>query len=206
MRLAANLAIDREGINQAAYLGLAKLAYSFVPQGMDYFWAPPPYPYDARRGQAAPGRGRLPQRLRRRRALSATSIYGVAIGEPVVNYLQAVGHPRSPPAAWSAPPSSRSTARRSSAACILSGSGAPGNAATRLEQYAVTGGRYVYGTYPEVDGLFSEQVNEMNPRVRQQILHKIQQLIHERVMFGPVIEPAFLNGVGPARSRSTASA
>ena len=37
----------------------------------------------------------------------------------------------------------------------------------------------------------------MNPRVRQQILHKIQQLIHERVMFGPVIEPAFLNGVGP---------
>lgn len=25
----------------------------------------------------------------------------------------------------------------------------------------------------------------------------IQQLIHEKVMFGPVIEPAFLNGVGP---------
>jgi hypothetical protein len=36
----------------------------------------------------------------------------------------------------------------------------------------------------------------MNPRVRQQIVQKIQQLIHERVMFGPVIEPAFLNGVG----------
>ncbi len=37
----------------------------------------------------------------------------------------------------------------------------------------------------------------MNPVVRQQILHKIQQVIHERVMFAPVIEPAFLNGVGP---------
>ena len=61
----------------------------------------------------------------------------------------------------------------------------------------MTGGRYVYGSYPEIDGLFSEQANEANPRVRQQILHKIQQLIHERVMFAPVIEPAFLNGVGP---------
>ena len=48
-----------------------------------------------------------------------------------------------------------------------------------------------------MDGLYSEQANEMNPRVRQQILHKMQQLIHERAMFGPVIEPAFLNGVGP---------
>lgn len=37
----------------------------------------------------------------------------------------------------------------------------------------------------------------MNPRARQQILHKIQQIIHERVMFAPVIELAFLNGVGP---------
>ena len=39
--------------------------------------------------------------------------------------------------------------------------------------------------YPDVDGLFTEQANEMNPRVRQQILHKMQQLIHEKVMFGP---------------------
>ena len=36
----------------------------------------------------------------------------------------------------------------------------------------------------------------MNPRVRRQLLDKIQQMIHERVMFAGVIEPAFLNGVG----------
>ena len=42
-----------------------------------------------------------------------------------------------------------------------------------------------------------EQVNETNRRVRMQILQRIQQIIHERVMFAPVIEPAFLNGVGP---------
>ena len=28
-------------------------------------------------------------------------------------------------------------------------------------------------------------------------LHRLQQLMHERVMFAPIIEPAFLNGVGP---------
>ena len=36
----------------------------------------------------------------------------------------------------------------------------------------------------------------MNPVVRRQLLHKIQQMIHERAMFAGVIEPAYLNGVG----------
>jgi peptide/nickel transport system substrate-binding protein len=80
---------------------------------------------------------------------------------------------------------------------LHTGSGASGNAATRIDSYAVTGGTYVYNTYPEIDGLFSEQVNEQNPRVRTQILQKIQQILHDRAMFGPVLEPAFLNGVGP---------
>jgi ABC-type transport system substrate-binding protein len=73
------------------------------------------------------------------------------------------------------------------AGLLVSGFPAPARAAQglRLEQYAVTGGRYVYGTYPEVDGLYSAQANEMNPRVRQQILSKMQQLIHEQVMSAP---------------------
>ena len=75
--------------------------------------------------------------------------------------------------------------------------GAPGNTATRIDSYAVTGGTYVYNTYPEVDGLFSEQVNEQNPRVRTQILQKIQQIIHERVMFAPIYEYIWPSGVGP---------
>ena len=79
---------------------------------------------------------------------------------------------------------------------VQNGSGAPGNAPTRIEVNAVTGGRYAYGAYPDIDGLFSEQANEMNPRVRRQLLYKIQQMIHERAMFAGVIEPAFLNGVG----------
>jgi len=61
----------------------------------------------------------------------------------------------------------------------------------------VAGGAYVYGSYPDLDGLFGEQAGELDRKKREVVLHKMQQLIHEKVMFGPVLEPAFLNGVGP---------
>jgi peptide/nickel transport system substrate-binding protein len=195
VRLAANLAIDRAGINGAVYLGLSKLAHSFIPQGMEYFWTPPPYPYDVKRARALIAEAGYPNGFDAG-DLTGDTIYGVAIGEPVANYLQQVGirlrlRPMERAAFF------QEYGDKKLRGVIFSGSGAPGNAPTRLEQYAVTGGRYVYGTYPEVDGLYGEQAKEMNPRVRQQILHKMQQVIHEQVMFGPVIEPAFLNGVGP---------
>jgi peptide/nickel transport system substrate-binding protein len=195
VRLAANLAIDRAGINSAVYLGLSKVSHSFIPQGMEYFWTPPPYAFDAKAAKQLLVEAGYPNGFDAG-DLTGDTIYGVAIGEPVANYLQQVGirvrlRPMERVAFF------KEYGEKKLRGVIFSGSGAPGNAPTRLEQYAVTGGRYTYGSYPDVDGLYTEQVNEMNPRVRQQILHKIQQLIHEKVMFGPVIEPAFLNGVGP---------
>ena len=194
VRLAANLAIDRQSINQAAYLGLAKPALSFVPSGMDYFWAAPPYPYDPAKAKQLLAEAGYPKGFESG-DLSGEMIYGSAIGEPVANYLQAVGI-RTQLRLMERAAYYKEYADKKLRGLLHTGSGAPGNAATRIDSYAVTGGSYVYNTYPEIDGLFSEQVNEQNPRVRAQILQKIQQIVHDRVMFAPVMEPAFLNGVG----------
>jgi len=195
VRLAANLAIDRAGINQAVYLGLSKVSYSFIPMGMELFWTPPPYPLDPAEARKLLAQAGYPNGFDAGE-LSGDMIYGTAIGEPVLSYLQQVGirmrlRPMERAAFF------KEYGEKKLRGVILSGSGAPGNAPTRLEQYAVSGGRYTYGAYPDVDGLYAEQANETNPQKRQQIVHKMQQLIHDKAMFGPIIEPALLNGVGP---------
>jgi peptide/nickel transport system substrate-binding protein len=101
VRLAANLAIDRQSINQAAYLGYSKLAHSFVPQGMEYFWAPPPYTYDAT--PTASTRATSP---RRRCTVPPSASRWSTICRPSAS--------DSSSACWSAQPSTRSWARRSS--------------------------------------------------------------------------------------------
>ena len=46
VRLAANLAVDRKAINQAITLGHSRLTYSMIPSTFDFYWQPPPYPFD----------------------------------------------------------------------------------------------------------------------------------------------------------------
>ena len=200
VRLAAAHAIDKQAINQAVYLGLARVSHSFVPQGMEYFWAPPPITYDVAQTRKLLAESGYPGGFDGGE-LVGEGVYGPAIGEPVVNYLQAVG------IRVKLKPLERAAfygqwADKKLRHLVLGGSGAPGIAQTRVETYAVTGGRYVTQGYPDIDGLFTEQVNEMNPRVRAQVMNKIQQMIHERTMFAPVIEPCLLNGVGPRVEQS----
>ena len=61
----------------------------------------------------------------------------------------------------------------------------------------VSGGIRAYGGHPDIDALFRDQATEMDVKKREALLHRIQQLMHERVMFAPILEPAFLSGVGP---------
>jgi len=80
---------------------------------------------------------------------------------------------------------------------IQGGTGAFGNAATRIEAFVASGGAFVYGSYPDIDTLFREQATELDAKRRGAILERIQQLMHEKAIFAPIWEIGDLHGVGP---------
>ena len=59
------------------------------------------------------------------------------------------------------------------------------------------GGLYAYGVIPEVEDLFQRQARELDRKKREEMLHQIQRILADRVVFAPIWENAFLNGVGP---------
>jgi ABC-type transport system substrate-binding protein len=58
-------------------------------------------------------------------------------------------------------------------------------------------GGFAYGGYPEIDDLFLQQARERDRTKREALLHKIQQLTIDRVMFAPIMDYRTLRGVGP---------
>ena len=85
---------------------------------------------------------------------------------------------------------------------IQTASGAAGNAATRLDAFVAAGGTFTYGTYPDIEGLVREQAGENDPKRREAMLHRIQQLIHDKAMYAPIWQLAFINGYGPRVAES----
>jgi peptide/nickel transport system substrate-binding protein len=85
---------------------------------------------------------------------------------------------------------------------IYSLSGVSGNAATRLEAFTLSSSSYAYGGYPDIDGLFREQASELDPKKREVILHRVQQLIHEKVMYLPIWQLSLLQAHGPRIAES----
>jgi peptide/nickel transport system substrate-binding protein len=193
VRLAANLAIDRKSINEAEYLGFGRISSSIVPRDFQFSWPAPPYPYDPAQAKKLLAEAGFPRGFD---AVEVTcdAVYATTI-EAVVNSLQGVGiraqvRPLERAAFY------KTDQEKGFKHVARSASAAAGNAATRIEAFAISGGIRAYGGYPDVDGLYREQARELDPKRREATLHKIQQIMHERVMFAPIMEPAFLNGQG----------
>jgi peptide/nickel transport system substrate-binding protein len=194
VRQAASLAIDRPSINQALTLGHSRLSGSIIPTSFEYFWQPPAPVHDRARALKLLAEAGYPNGFDAGEYFCDVSYAN--LGEAVINSLQTVGiraklRPLERVAFFSG------YSEKKYKNIIQAASGAFGNAATRLEAFVASTGAYAYGGYPDLDGLMQEQAADTDPKRREATLRRIQQLVHEKVMYAPIWELAFLNGVGP---------
>ena len=162
MRQAANLALDRDGMNEALFLGFCRITDSIVPDSFEFYWQPPAAVYDPGKAKKLLAEAGYPN------GFDAGVFYCDSsyanMGEALVDSLRQIGiRTKLEPierAAFAAAYSGKKYTRG-----ILRGaSGAFGDAATRLASFVVKGGAYVYGSYPEIDELFAQQAQRARPQ------------------------------------------
>jgi peptide/nickel transport system substrate-binding protein len=201
VRQAANLSLDRDGMSKALFLGFCKITNSIIPYTFEYYWQPPAAVYDPAKAKKLLAAAGYPSGFDA--GLYYVDSSYANVGEVAVNNLAAIGirlklQPQER-AGFFADYSGKKYRR----GVIQGGSGAFGNAATRLASFVVKDGAWVYGSYPDIDKLYPLQADELNPKKRAAVLDKMQQLMYEKAIYAPIWQLGFLNGVGPRVGESS---
>jgi len=200
VRRAASLAIDRKAINDAITLGYSKITGSIIPYTFEYYWQPPEPVHDPLKAKQLLAEAGYPDGFDAGEHYVDSSYSN--FGEAVLDNLLAVGiRAKLRPLERAAFFEGYSN-RKFTGGIIQAASGAFGNAATRLAAFVVKGGPYAYGNDPEIDALYQQQAVELNHKRRGEILAKMQQLVSERTIYAPLLQLAFINGVGPSVGES----
>jgi peptide/nickel transport system substrate-binding protein len=195
VRQAVNLAIDREGMSQALFLGYCKVTDSIIPYTFDFYWQPPAAVYDPAKAKKLLAEAGYPNGFDAGFLYCDSSYSNMA--EVSVDNLQQIGiriqlQPIERAAFYAGYGDKKYTR-----GVIQGASGAFGNAATRLASFAVKGGAYAYGSYPDIDALYPQQADELDHEKRAAILETMQKLVYEKAIYAPIWQLGFLNGVGP---------
>jgi peptide/nickel transport system substrate-binding protein len=194
LRLAVNYALDRKGTNEAACLGFCPPAGVIVPRVMDFALQAPPRPYDPQKAKQLLTEAGYPNGIDAGDMVPTPPFFAMA--EATLNYLKLVGirlqlRPMERAAfhaAWR---------EKKLRGLFIVAAGNSGNAASRVEAFVYSKGSYAYGGYPDIDDLFQQQARERDGARREALLHRVQQLTIDRVMFAPIMDYRTLRGVGP---------
>jgi len=165
-----------------------------VPRSFEFALPIEPYPYDPAKAKQLLAEAGYPN------GFDAGELHQLppyfTLGEAILNYLRAVGirlqmRPMERAAflkAWET--------KKLKGLCVCT-SALYGNAASRMSEVIPSDGTYAYGGYPDLDALFKAQTLETDRKKREALLHKIQQLVHERVRIGPIFEYIWPSAIGP---------
>lgn len=192
MREAANLAIDRRTINEALYLGLGRESSSIIPHAMPFYSAPQPYSYDpvharALLAQAGFANGFDGGELHAENGDFSEMVQGY-LGEAGIKVRLRLSERAS---------HLKRLGQKQLHGLVMTGSGAAGNAATRLEQFAHSSGTLSYLHDPVLDGLIDTQALETDETRRAALLEQAQQRLRQQHDFLPILEYAMVIVVGP---------
>jgi peptide/nickel transport system substrate-binding protein len=194
VRQAANHAINRQAINDAETLGHSITSGSIIPRKFEYALPLEPYAYDPNKAKQLLKEAGYPNGFDAGEC-SVDAVYAGVV-EAAVNDLTAVGI-RAKVRALERAAIFAAHKEKTVKNLTFQGSGAFGNAPTRIEAFVYSKGANSFINDPEIDAWYLQQSSERDQQKRQATLQKIQQKLYDEARFMPIWELGFLCASGP---------
>ncbi|HEX2173260.1 MAG TPA: ABC transporter substrate-binding protein [Dehalococcoidia bacterium] len=196
VRQAVSLALDRDAINQAEYLGLAQPVLNWVPDNWPGGITGPAPEHNLARAKQLLAEAGYPNGLDVDQITPITGSETVA--ERIIGHLREAGIRtrlnRLERAAFDQKMREGPTAITG---LIYNASSAPGDVMSRIRAFATCKGVNSRTCVPEIDDLVARHDQSTNPQERERLAADLQRYMWENHIFIGVFRQAALGGVGP---------